>query len=909
MAESLGKAVLELGADTVSLDRDMDKAKKNVDRDSKHIGNSVTENISASFLNLGKVIGLVKWPALLAGAGAVSQVLGATAAGAVALVSALAPLAGSVFGVAGMYVALGQALAVTKLAFMGLDKAIKGDADALAALSPSALKFVEQVQSAQKEVTALQSVAQKGLLPGLGTALKEVNPLFDRLRPVVLSTAEALGALAVQAGKLVGSDAFLGKLNRVGDENVTTITRLGKGGIAAANAFVTLLDAARPLISWFAILSQKFGEWMDKQSQAAVESGKFASFLDRTRSVMEQLGRIAVNVAAGFADIVTASAPLGNKLLTDLEALTNKFKEWTGSATGQNSIALFFTNAQAPLYALLNLLGEAVSSFLSLTQSKGAAGMISSLQPLIPLLEELVTQTTAAFGPVFVDALAQVTRVLIHLAGTNGPLNMMMETLILVAGSINFLLDTVPGLNLLVVTILGVAGIHKVLSLILGPLFAIVQGFAALAAAEGISVLGLIAFKVHLAASTALFYAMRVATLVAAAAQWLLNAAMTANPVGLVIVAVALLIGVIVLLATHWKQVANFIRQHWQILFVLLTGGLGILVILFIKNFDAIKNAVVRIFGAVKDVVVSIWNGITGVFAKAFDWLTTNWHLVLRAMLAIATAGLSLILVYIINNWQAIKDNTSAVWNSVKSFVGSAWETMKNIITGAGPFIVAKVRDAWNGAKQKTVEIIGATIEFIREMPGKVGSALGGLASHVIGVARDAFAGFLSKVREKVGDILDFVRELPGRIKSGLGNLGSLLLDAGRSLMEGLINGIQDRVAALLAKLRSIAGSIPGIIKKILGIHSPSVVMMGLGENITAGLELGIHKRMSGLLSSLSSVAPNISQSIQQNVSPGTTESHAERSGPLVQIDNMEVTDAFDEDRFASLLSWKLRTG
>ena len=72
------------------------------------------------------------------------------------------------------------------------------------------------------------------------------------------------------------------------------------------------------------------------------------------------------------------------------------------------------------------------------------------------------------------------------------------------------------------------------------------------------------------------------AATVATVAQWAWNVAMDANPIGLIIIAIGLLIGIIVLLATHWEEVE-------------------------------------QIFGDVIDNIVNWWNGLIDSFANGFD--------------------------------------------------------------------------------------------------------------------------------------------------------------------------------------------------------------------------------------------------------------------------------------------------
>jgi len=76
------------------------------------------------------------------------------------------------------------------------------------------------------------------------------------------------------------------------------------------------------------------------------------------------------------------------------------------------------------------------------------------------------------------------------------------------------------------------------------------------------------------------------ATKIWAAAQWLLNAAMTANPIGLIIVAVAALIALVYLIIQKWKE--------WGSIISLFLGPLGLIISMiqsFVRNWDMIKES------------------------------------------------------------------------------------------------------------------------------------------------------------------------------------------------------------------------------------------------------------------------------------------------------------------------------
>lgn len=105
-------------------------------------------------------------------------------------------------------------------------------------------------------------------------------------------------------------------------------------------------------------------------------------------------------------------------------------------------------------------------------------------------------------------------------------------------------------------------------------------------------------------------YAWEGATKAATAAQWLLNIAMDANPIGLVVLAVAALVVIIVLLVTH----LGWVRKHWELV---LAGGLALL-----GPFGLIAGAILLIVRHFKTLVH--WAGLVfGIFGKlkhAFGW-------------------------------------------------------------------------------------------------------------------------------------------------------------------------------------------------------------------------------------------------------------------------------------------------
>jgi len=130
------------------------------------------------------------------------------------------------------------------------------------------------------------------------------------------------------------------------------------------------------------------------------------------------------------------------------------------------------------------------------------------------------------------------------------------------------------------------------------------------------------------AARTAMI-ATSVATGVATAAQWLWNIAMTANPIGLIIVAVAALVAGIIWVATQTDWFGRLWKAVW--------GGIVSYFNWVVGNYQAAIGLIVRgakwigdALGAVPGLLKSAWSGLVSIitwpFRTAFNFISTAWN-------------------------------------------------------------------------------------------------------------------------------------------------------------------------------------------------------------------------------------------------------------------------------------------
>ncbi|MFI5814854.1 phage tail tape measure protein [Streptomyces sp. NPDC051643] len=255
----------------------------------------------------------------------------------------------------------------------------------------------------------------------------------------------------------------------------------------------------------------------------------------------------------------------------------------------------------------------------------------------------------------------------------------------------------------------------------------------------------------------------------AAAAQWLLNFAMDANPLGLIIIGIAALIAGFVLMYTKvsWFRdfvngafklisqaigwVVDFAKAHWPLLLAILTGPIGIAVLLIVKY----------------------WNKITSGFSTAYH--------------ATVNVGKSMV------NW-------------IAALPGRA----KNALVSLATKIVSTALDAWNRFRSSTVSKATEAINWVRALPGRIKSALGNLASLLFSAGSNLILGLIHGVEAKASAAINAVKSIGSRAVSGIkGILGihspsRVFRQIGIYLNEGLVDGLTGSTAKVQAATRRI---------------------------------------------------------------------------------------------------------
>lgn len=242
--------------------------------------------------------------------------------------------------------------------------------------------------------------------------------------------------------------------------------------------------------------------------------------------------------------------------------------------------------------------------------------------------------------------------------------------------------------------------------------------------------------------------------------QWLLNAAMTANPIGLIVLAIVALVAIFVI---AWKKSETFRT--------IVTGA-----------WNGIKTAAVAVFGFLRGFLSAVWSAIKTV-------VTTQVRIVLTVVRAV---------------WNGIKAATSAVWNGIKAVVGAVIRAVVTVVRTQVTIAKTVLLAAWNAAKAGTTRVWNGIKEGVRTAIAKLVEFVRGIKAKVTGIFSAAGTWLLSAGKRIVQGLLDGITGMISRVRSKLSELTNLIPDwkgpaerdakllrpAGELIIGGLVDGL-----------------------------------------------------------------------------------------------------------------------
>lgn len=322
------------------------------------------------------------------------------------------------------------------------------------------------------------------------------------------------------------------------------------------------------------------------------------------------------------------------------------------------------------------------------------------------------------------------------------------------------------------------------------------------------------------------------ASKVLAAGQAILNAVMDANPVMLIVLAIAALVAGLIYAYNHCTRFRMIVQAAF--------AGVKIAAVFLWHALQAAWNGIVTgvmwlwhhiesAWNAVVSVTTTVWNAISGFFKKWWPLLLVIFAAPVAVLMAIWNHFHAQITAVATTVWNAISGFFKAIWSGISSAASTVWQLIAKYIIAPNVVLWHALEGLWH------------------TVSGWLSSAWDGIKAVASAVWNAIKSAMINPIMSAWHSIASTITSIALAINNGLHaawnavkNVGSWFLSIGRAIVMGIINGISGAAGSLFSSLQHLAEGALSAAKSFLGIHSPSRKFAEIGAYIGAGLVSGL---------------------------------------------------------------------
>jgi len=794
-------------------------------------------------------------------------------------------------------------------------------------------------------------------------AMNQFNLGAKDLVGVTDKIAGAANASAIDVGDFAQSISQVGAVaNLAGlsfNDTALAIAAMGNAGIKGSDAgtsLKTMLQNLQPTTKKQIALFQELGLMqLDVQKSADYLTNMgFAPLSTSSKDLDDAFMALAESMAGPNASAKKISKEY-EKLVTNTDLSSNAFYDQNGKlkslteisdvlggalegmSSAQKSMALetiFGTDAirAAAVVADTGSKGfEDLAASMDKTSAAEVAAtrmdnMKGSLEALGGSVETLMIEIGSALIPVIRQIIDSISSAVDWFTSLDDGTRNLITTAALLTGGLLLVFGVVVKMSQAMLTMRST--------------FLALTGAQALFNAEqGKSVAGMVAQTAKTVASTAAMIAqktamvaMSVASKAAAAAQWLFNAAMNANPIMLIITAITALVaglvwfftqtdvgrkiwqGFITWLQQAWTNIGNFFATVWNGMLAVgqaVWNGIMAVVQPVVDWFQTyvwpiiqfVIDAIVAYFQMYYNVVSAIWNAVATAVGAVIDFFQQHVQPAIDAFVGFITKLFNYLLSVVQVVWQAIADWIKSIVDPIVKWLTNVWNTFKLGWNLLWKIVGQTVQDIWNNIVKWIKSIVDPIVNWltdtwhnfqlgwkiiwdtVKSTITTVWNAIKSFIEPIVSGIRNfisntwnALTGIVSGIFEKVKDAimkpiqsaLDFIGGIKDKIVGFFKGAGTWLYDIGKTIIQGFLDGLKAMWDNITGFFTNLTNMIPD---KKGPPEKDKVLLTKNGQLIMQSLYNGLASEMGNveeLLNGMNATIPaTINQDVMANVNGG----------------------------------------
>ena len=375
-----------------------------------------------------------------------------------------------------------------------------------------------------------------------------------------------------------------------------------------------------------------------------------------------------------------------------------------------------------------------------------------------------------------------------------------------------------------------------------------------------------------LKAGNAVFNGLKVAITAASGGLQALWGIMLANPITIVIAAIAALVAGLVLFFTKtktgqqlWSNFVNFLKNAWN--------GL-------VSVAQTVWNAITQAFQKPIEIIKTLWSGIKDFFSQLWQGIVSTAQGVWSSF----TTGMAPIIDSIKNLWSALTDFFSVLWQGIVTTAQTIWNTLVQIFTPIVEAIkavwqplseffstmwqgivtvaqtiwqglVTVIQNVWTNIQtvvQTAIQVLSTVIQTGMQVIQTIWSTVWDVIKTVVQTVWTVISTIISTTINVIAGIIKAVTAAIQGDWSGAWNaikgVASTVWNGIKTIVTTVINAIKSVISSVMNGIKSVMTSIWNAIKSVT-----SSVWNGI-KSVVSSVANGIRSVVSSMMSSVRSV-------------------------------------------------------
>ena len=368
-----------------------------------------------------------------------------------------------------------------------------------------------------------------------------------------------------------------------------------------------------------------------------------------------------------------------------------------------------------------------------------------------------------------------------------------------------------------------------------------------------------------------------------------LNTTMLANPIFLIIAAIAALVAAFIYLwnncdgfrqfwidlwenvkqvaITVWNAIKAFFSQVWEAIKTIFSTVFEVIKTLVTTYFNLYKTIIETVINVIKTVITTVWNAIKGVFTTVFNVIKTLVTTYFNIYKTIIQTVLTVIKTVITTVWNTIKTVVTTVMNAIKTVFSTVWNAIKTIIGAVVSGIKALITGDFQGVKNAITTIMNTIKSTISTIWNTIKSTISTVLGAIKKAVTSVFSGIVNAIKNAMSNVLNAVKNGFSNVKNHITGLASQAVTWGKDLVMGIVNGIKSCIGAVGDAVKSVADKIKSFLHFSVPDEGPLTDYESWMPDFMGGLAKGIEKSKGMVAKAVRGVASDMVISPQMNTS------------------------------------------